>query len=89
MRLPPIPIRLKKRLKRRQVTDFFGSIPECIVGLKQHRELPIGRGWIVEQRSKPEALRCDNGLEFTSRHFLAWREVHKFQLIHIQPGRTV
>ena len=28
---------LKKRLKRSQVSDFFGSIPQCIVGLEATR----------------------------------------------------
>ena len=27
---------------------------------------------VVECRGKPEAIRCDNGPELTSRHFLAW-----------------
>ena len=45
--------------------------------------------WIIEQRGRPEALRCDNGPEFTSRHFLAWCEEWKIQLIHIQPGRPM
>ncbi len=28
---------LKKRLKRNQVSDFFSSIPQCIVGLEATR----------------------------------------------------
>ena len=28
---------LKKRLRRNQVTDFFGSIPQCVVGLEATR----------------------------------------------------
>jgi transposase InsO family protein len=27
---------------------------------------------IITERGRPEAIRCDNGPEFTSRHFLAW-----------------
>jgi putative transposase len=45
--------------------------------------------WIIEQRGVPEALRCDNGPEFTSRHTLAWCEDRKIELIHIQPGRPM
>ena len=45
--------------------------------------------WIIGQRGRPEALRCDNGPEFTSRHFLTWCEEWKIQLIHIQPGRPM
>jgi putative transposase len=36
-----------------------------------------------------EGVRCDNGLEFTSRHFLSWCEERKIQLLHIQPGRPM
>ena len=34
-----------------------------------------------------EAIRCDNGPEFTSRHFLAWALERKIELVHIEPGR--
>ena len=44
---------------------------------------------VIERRGKPEALRCDNGPELTSRHFLSWCEERKIQLIHIQPGRPM
>jgi putative transposase len=27
---------------------------------------------IIAQRGLPQAIRCDNGSELTSRHFLAW-----------------
>lgn len=27
---------------------------------------------VIEQRGKPDSLKCDNGPEFTSRHFIAW-----------------
>jgi hypothetical protein len=41
------------------------------------------------QRGAPEAMRCDNGPEFTSRHFLAWCEERRIGLVHIQPGRPM
>jgi len=44
---------------------------------------------IIEQRGKPQAVRCDNGPEFTSRHMLAWCEEREIALIHIQPGRPM
>jgi Integrase core domain len=31
--------------------------------------------------------RCDNGPEFTSRHFLAWGVERKIEVLHIQPGK--
>ena len=37
----------------------------------------------------PDAVPCDNGTEFTSRHFLAWCEERNIRLIHIQPGRPM
>jgi putative transposase len=44
---------------------------------------------IVAERGAPEAIRCDNGPEFTSRHFLAWAMEQKIELVHIEPGRPV
>jgi len=42
---------------------------------------------IIAERGKPAAIRCDNGPEFTSRHFLAWCVERKIELLHIQPGK--
>ena len=42
---------------------------------------------IVAERGVPLAIRCDNGPELTSRHFLAWCIERKIALVHIQPGR--
>lgn len=44
---------------------------------------------LIEERGKPEAIRCDNGPEFTSRHLLAWCGERGIRLIHIQPGRPM
>jgi putative transposase len=44
---------------------------------------------VVAERGMPEAIRCDNGPEFTSRHFLAWALERKIELVHIEPGRPV
>jgi putative transposase len=44
---------------------------------------------IVAKRGAPEAIRCDNGPEFTSRHFLAWALEGKIELVHIEPGKPV
>jgi putative transposase len=43
---------------------------------------------IIEERKKPLAIRCDNGPEFTSRHFLAWCIERQIELVHIQPGKS-
>ena len=42
---------------------------------------------ILAERAKPLAIRCDNGPEFTSRHFLAWCMEKQIALVHIQPGK--
>jgi putative transposase len=42
---------------------------------------------IIAERGIAGALRCDNGPEFTSRHFLAWAVERQIELIHIQPGK--
>lgn len=42
---------------------------------------------IIDQRGLPLAIRCDNGPELTSRHFLAWALERKIDLVHIQPGK--
>ena len=42
---------------------------------------------IVAGRGLPQAIRCDNGSELTSRHFLAWCVERQIELLHIQPGK--
>jgi putative transposase len=42
---------------------------------------------IVVERGLPQAIRCDNGPELTSRHFLAWCVERQIELVHIQPGK--
>ncbi len=45
--------------------------------------------WVIAQRGQPEAIRSDNGPEFTSRHFLAWCEERGIRLDLIEPGRPM
>ena len=42
---------------------------------------------LVAERGQPKAIRCDNGPELTSRHFLAWCVEREIELVHIQPGK--
>ena len=42
---------------------------------------------IVAERGRPQTIRCDNGPELTSRHFLAWSIERQIELLHIQPGK--
>lgn len=44
---------------------------------------------VIAERGMPKAIRCDNGPEFTSRHFLSWCEERGITLVHIQPGRPM
>lgn len=44
---------------------------------------------VIAERGRPQMLRCDNGPEFTSRHFISWCEEQRISLLHIQPGRPM
>jgi len=44
---------------------------------------------IIAERGAPQAIRSDNGPEFTSRHFLAWCTERKIEVVHIEPGKPV
>ena len=41
----------------------------------------------IAVHGKPQAIRCDNGPEMTSRHFQAWAIEWKIDIVHIQPGK--
>ena len=42
---------------------------------------------LVEQRSKPEAIVCDNGPEFTGKALFFWSKENEIRLSFIQPGK--
>ena len=44
---------------------------------------------LLAVRGTPQRIRCDNGPELTSRHFLAWCIERKITIEHIQPGRPM
>lgn len=44
---------------------------------------------IIAERGIPQAIRSDNGPEFTSRHFLGWCGERKIEVVHIEPGKPV
>ena len=44
---------------------------------------------VIAERGRPGRIRCDNGPEFTSRHFLAWCKDRAIELAYIQPGRPM
>lgn len=44
---------------------------------------------VIALHGVPPEIRCDDGPELTSRHFLAWGLEWKIELRHIQPGRPM
>ena len=72
------------------VDSFTRECPaiEVDTGLSSRRVTRV-LDWIIAQRGKPEVIRCDNGPEFTSRHFLVWCEEQQIALLHIQPGKPM
>lgn len=42
---------------------------------------------LLEWRSKPVAIRCDNGPEFISHEFIAWAQRRNIRIDYIQPGK--
>jgi putative transposase len=78
-----------QRLRVLCVIDSFTR--ECLA-LEVDTSLPSRRVTrvlerIIQQRGVPVAIRCDNGPEITSRHFLAWSVERKIDIVHIQPGK--
>lgn len=73
------------------LVDSFSR--ECLAievdGCLSSRRVTRVLEWVIAQRGTPCAIRCDNGPEFTSRHFLSWCEERKIGLRHIQPGRPM
>lgn len=78
-------------LRMLTVVDNFSR--ECLAieadGSLSSRRVTRVLEWIVAQRGAPVRIRCDNGPEFTSRHFLSWCEQHGIGLLHIQPGKPM
>lgn len=78
-------------LRMLTVVDNFSR--ECLAievdGSLSSRRVTRVLEWIVAQRGAPARIRCDNGPEFTSRHFLSWCEERRVGLLHIQPGKPM
>jgi transposase InsO family protein len=78
-----------RRLRIFSVVDSYTR--ECLA-LEVDTSLPSLRvtrtvAEIIDRRGAPVAIRSDNGLEVSSRHFLAWCLERKIDAIHIQPGK--
>jgi putative transposase len=59
------------------------EVDTSFAGLRLTRVLDA----IIAERGLPQAIRCDNGPELTSRHFLAWNLERNINLVHTQPGK--
>ena len=44
-------------------------------------------GQLIDLHGKPEAIRCDNGPEFTSEVFIDWCRAREIDIRYIQPGK--
>ena len=53
------------------------------------RRITRGLERTILERGLPQAIRCDNGPETTSRHFLAWAIDRRIDVVHIRPGKPV
>jgi putative transposase len=77
------------RIRTFNVVDDFTR--ECLA-IRVERSIPA---WIVAavltqlvaDRSRPEAIVCDNGPEFTGRAVEVWAEQHGVKLLFIEPGK--
>jgi len=78
-----------RRLRVFSVVDSFTR--QCH-GLEVDTSFPSRRVTRVLDRAidrfgKPQTIRCDNGPELCSRHFLAWAIERKIDVLHIRPGK--
>ena len=72
------------------VDGFTRECPAIEVGVSvSSRRVTRVLERVIAERGAPQSLRCDNGPEFTSRHFLAWCEERSIEVVHIQPGRPM
>lgn len=44
---------------------------------------------IIDIHGKPEAIRVDNGPEFTSKDFELWAKENEIRIQYIQPGKPM
>ncbi len=78
--------------QRIRVLSVIDSFTKQSLALEVDTSFPSRRMTRVLDRAigrygKPQAIRCDNGPELTSRHFLAWAIENKIDILHIRPGK--
>jgi len=78
--------------QRIRVFSVIDSFTKQSLALEVDTSFPSRRMTRVLDRAtakygNPQAIRCDNGPELTSRHLLAWAIDKKIDIVHIQPGK--
>ena len=78
--------------RRLRVLSVIDSFTKQSLALEVDTSFPSRRVTRVLEAAigsygKPQAIRCDNGPEISSRHFLAWAIEEKIDVVHIRPGK--
>ena len=78
--------------RRLRVFSVIDSFTKQSLALEVDTSFPSRRVTRVLEQAmsrwgKPQSIRCDNGPEISSRHFLAWAIDHRIDVLHIRPGR--
>ena len=78
--------------QRIRVLSAIDSFTKQSLALEVDTSFPSRRVTRVLEKAigaygKPLVIRCDNGPELTSRHFLAWAIENKIDILHIRPGK--
>jgi putative transposase len=79
-------------VRRLRVLSVLDSFTKQSLALEVDTSFPSRRvtrvlDRAIETYGRPQAIRCDNGPELTSRHFLAWAIERKIDIMHIRPGK--
>jgi putative transposase len=70
------------------VVDGFTHECPALISLGSRRVTRVLER-VIAERGAPQTLRCDNGPEFTSRHFYGPSEQRGIRLVHVEPGTRV
>ena len=86
------PLQARTSANQEWALDFVHDAVECgrtirVLSVVASRRVTRVLESIMAERGQPGSIRCDNGPEFTSRHFLAWGMEQKIEVVHIQPGK--
>ena len=78
--------------RRLRVLSVIDSFTKQSLALEVDTSFPSRRvtrvlGAAIRSYGRPQAIRCDNGPEISSRHFLAWAVEEKIDVVHIRPGK--